>query len=88
MLMLMLFHQHFLNSSKFAAIHTSVVFFGTYSFEIYLIHVYLFKKLFWLCEMMGGLVGIPSADQAEDRGCGDGLPQALFMKALVCRGQG
>lgn len=41
---------------KFAAAHTGVVFFGTCSLEIYLIHEQLFKKLFWLCEMTGGFV--------------------------------
>lgn len=41
---------------KFAAVHASVVFFGIYSLEIYLIHGYLFKKLVWMRETTAGLV--------------------------------
>ncbi len=41
---------------KFAAVHACVVFFGIYSLEIYLIHEYLFYKLFWVSELTGGLV--------------------------------
>lgn len=71
---------------KLAAAHIGVVFFGTYSFEIYLIHVYLFKKLFWLCEMMGGFVCLILAMLASCviAWCIKLLYQALRISAGCC----
>lgn len=71
---------------KFAAAHIGVVFFGTYSLEIYLIHEQLFKKLFWLCEMTGGFVCLLLAILASCviAWCIKLLYQALRISAGCC----